>query len=91
MLIIYQQTSVRIANRAKPDQTDPLGSYFVWPDTSSPIIYTGGMVYPLYTGGFFHCHMLYESICHLRGVGSILLHAFIPFLMENPISKQCTP
>ena len=28
---------------------------------------------PLYTGGVFHCHMLDEYICQLRGVGSILL------------------
>ena len=35
---------------------------------------------PLYTGGFFHCYMLDESICRFRGVGSILLHLF---LMEN--------
>ena len=27
---------------------------------------------PLYTGGLFHCHMLDESICHFRGVGTIL-------------------
>ena len=26
----------------------------------------------LYTGGLFHCYMLGESICHFRGVGSIL-------------------
>ena len=26
----------------------------------------------LYTDGLFHCYMLDESICHLRGVGSIL-------------------
>ena len=28
---------------------------------------------PLYTGGLFHCYMLDESICHFRGVGSVLL------------------
>ena len=27
---------------------------------------------PLYTGGLFHCYMLDESICHFRGVWSIL-------------------
>ena len=26
----------------------------------------------LYTGGLFNCYMLDESICHFRGVGSIL-------------------
>ena len=31
---------------------------------------------PLYTGGLFHCYMLDESICHFRGVGSILLLSF---------------
>ena len=30
---------------------------------------------PLYTGRLFHCYMLDESICHFRGVRSIL-----PFL-----------
>ena len=27
---------------------------------------------PLYTGELFHCYMLDKSICHFRGVGSIL-------------------
>ena len=27
---------------------------------------------PLYTGGLFHCCMLDKSICHFRGVESIL-------------------
>ena len=27
---------------------------------------------PLYTGGLFHCFMMVESICHFRGVESIL-------------------
>ena len=27
---------------------------------------------PLYTGGLFHCYLLDESICHFRGVRSIL-------------------
>ena len=27
---------------------------------------------PLSTGRLFHCYMLDESICHFRGVGSIL-------------------
>ena len=27
---------------------------------------------PLYTGERFHCHMLEESICDFRGVGSVL-------------------
>ena len=31
---------------------------------------------PLYTGGFFHCYMLKESICHFRGIGSILSLSF---------------
>ena len=31
-----------------------------------------GAVNPLYTGRLFHCCMLDESICHFRGVGSIL-------------------
>ena len=27
---------------------------------------------PLYSSGLFHCYMLDESICHFRGVGSVL-------------------
>ena len=41
----------------------------------------------LYTGGLFHYFMLKESICHFRGVRSILSLSF-HFLMENPVSKQ---
>ena len=32
----------------------------------------GSTFYPWYTGGLFHCYMLDESICHFRGVRSIL-------------------
>ena len=34
--------------------------------------------------------MLDVSICHFRGVKSILSPLFY-FLMENPVSKQCLP
>ena len=44
---------------------------------------------PLYTSGLFHSYMLDESVCHFRCVGSILSFLFY-FLMENPVSKQCT-
>ena len=30
------------------------------------------ILYPLYTGGLFHCYMLDEPICHYRGVRSFL-------------------
>ena len=42
---------------------------------------------PLYTGGLFYCYMLEKSVCHFRGVGSILLLLFY-FMMENPVNKQ---
>ena len=45
---------------------------------------------PLYTGGLFHCYMLDESICHFRGVGSVLLLLFY-FLMENHVSNHSRP
>ena len=45
------------------------------------------VVNPLYTNGLFHCYMLDESICHFRGVGSIL--SLLVFLMGNPVSKHC--
>ena len=44
----------------------------------------------LYTDRLFHCYMLGESICHFRGLGSVFF-AFILFLMENHVSKQCRP
>ena len=44
----------------------------------------------LYTGGLFHNYMLDESIYHFRGVRPIFV-AFILFLMENAVSKQCRP
>ena len=40
---------------------------------------------PLYTGRLFHSFSLDESICHFRGVGSILS---LLFLMENPLSEH---
>ena len=42
------------------------------------------ILYPLYTGGLFHCYMLEEPICHYRGVRSFFV-AFILYLMENPV------
>ena len=45
---------------------------------------------PLYTGGLFHCYMLDESICNIRGV-RVYFVTFILLLMENPDSKQCRP
>ena len=44
----------------------------------------------LYTGRLLHCSVLDKSIYLFRGVGSIFF-AFIIFLMENPVSKQCRP
>ena len=41
--------------------------------TSDSAIQSHGNYFnPLYTDGLFHCFMLDESICHFRGVGSIL-------------------
>ena len=34
------------------------------------------LLYPLYTGGLFHCYMMDEAICNVRGGGSILLFLF---------------
>ena len=34
--------------------------------------------------------MMDESICHFRGIRSILSLLFY-FLMENPVRKQCRP
>ena len=48
-----------------------------------------GYINPLYTGGLFHRYMLDESICHFRGVGSIL--SMFLFLIENTVSKLCRP
>ena len=40
---------------------------------------------PLYASRLFHCYIIDESICHFRGIRSILCY----FVMENPVSKQC--
>ena len=48
------------------------------------------MLNSLYPGRLFDCNSTDESICHFRGVGSIFI-AFILFLMENHVSKQCRP
>ena len=34
------------------------------------------------TGRLFHCYILDESICHFRGVGSVLLPLFYFFLWK---------
>ena len=48
---------------------------------------------PLYTGGLFHCYMLDESICHFRGVWSILSLLLVLFsrkilLANRAVSDQ---
>ena len=43
---------------------------------------------PLYTGGLFHCYLLDEPIFHFKE-RSVYFVAFILFLIENPVSKQC--
>ena len=45
---------------------------------------------PMYTGRLFHCYMLDKSVCHFWGC-QVHFVAFILFLMENPVSKQCRP
>ena len=37
---------------------------------------TSTLISPLYTDGLFHCYMLDESICHFRGVGTVVLLLF---------------
>ena len=46
---------------------------------------------PLYTDGLFHCYMLDKSICHFRGVWSILSLLFYFCWIENLLSKQYIP
>ena len=48
-------------------------------------------VKPLYTVGLFHCYMLDESICHFRGVRSILLLLFHFFLWKVLLAKIVDP
>ena len=46
------------------------------------------------TGRLFHCYMLGESICHLRGVGSILLHLLLflwKILLADTVDPDQTP
>ena len=44
----------------------------------------------LYTGGLFHCYMLDKSICHFKGVQSILLLLFI-FLWKILLANNVDP
>ena len=37
---------------------------------------------PLYTGGLFHCYMLYELICHFR-VSALVCYS----IFYDPVSK----
>ena len=37
-----------------------------------PMTLSHKVIILLYTGRLFHCYMFDESICHFRGVGSIL-------------------
>ena len=49
---------------------------------------------PLYTGRLFHCYMLDESICHFRGVRSILLLLFYfwwKILLANNVEPDQMP
>ena len=50
--------------------------------------------YPLYTGGHFHCYMLDESICHFRGVGSVLsllCYFRLKILLANNVDPDQMP
>ena len=49
---------------------------------------------PLYTGGLFHCCMLDKSICHFRGVSSILSLLFYfwwKVLLANNVDPHQMP
>ena len=49
---------------------------------------------PFYSGSLFRCYMLDESVCHFRGVGSILLLLFYfgwKILLANNVDPDQTP
>ena len=46
--------------------------FFTRLDLSAVFTYFCNGVNQLYTSGLVHCYKLDESICHFRGVGSIL-------------------
>ena len=46
---------------------------------------------PLHTGGLFHCYMLDKSICHFRGVRSILSLLFLIFLWKILLANNVDP
>ena len=48
------------------------------------------LINPLYTGGLFDCCMLDESICHFRGIGSILSLLFY-FLWKTLLANNLDP
>ena len=63
-----------------------------FPGQSSP--FKMGLLYPLYTGGLFHCYMLIESICTFRHVESILSLKFYfrwEILLANNVDPDQTP
>ena len=48
----------------------------------------------LYTGGLFHCYILDESICHVRGIGSILSLLFYfhwKIMLANSVGPDQMP
>ena len=52
------------------------------------------LISPLYTGGFFHCFMLDESICHFRSIRSILsllFHFYWKLLLANTVDPDQMP
>ena len=51
-------------------------------------------LHSLYTGEVFHCYMLYKSICHFRGVMSILSLFFYflwKILLANNVGSDQMP
>ena len=45
---------------------------FLFPSLASKFFSKATDFNPVCTGGLFHCYMVDEPICHVRGVGSIL-------------------
>ena len=72
---------------------DHIAEDHVHTDITSTTTYTF-IFNPLYTGGLYHCYILDKSICHFRGVRSVLSFSFyflLKILLANNVDPDWTP
>ena len=79
-------------NASRPDFFPFFPENFLFPKCKAAFFYIffendGTAINTLYTGGLFHCYKLDESICHFKGIGSILSLLFY-FLYRKILSAN---